>query len=83
MASTKSAYIVRDVLCNGSLVNFFASGMAADSGSGLKAYLLVLGRPASFDQVVPTFDQPDKPYTIGSPDEQADFLEDYLRSLAE
>lgn len=71
-----------DVLCNGSLVNCFVSGMAATSASGLKAYLLREGRPASFGDIVATFHAPSGEYTVGSPEEQARFFERYLLSLA-
>ena len=70
-----------DVLCNGSLVNVFASGMLADSSSALKVYLLVLGEPATPRHVVATFEQPSEPYTIGTPREQDEFLDRYLASL--
>ena len=72
-----------DVLCNGSLVNCFASGMAVTSTSGLKTYLLRIGHPAKFEDVVPTFAVPSGEYTVGSPDEQDEFFERYLLSLGE
>jgi hypothetical protein len=48
------------VLCQGARRDVWPSGMARDMGAGLKAYILVKGRPPRSDELVNTFDPTDE-----------------------
>jgi hypothetical protein len=68
-------------VCYGSSLNVYPSGMARDMGSGLKAYRLELGRPATMADLVSIFDTgPD--VNPSSVEEQKNFFERWRRSLS-
>jgi hypothetical protein len=67
-------------VCYGSSLNVYPSGMARDMGSGLKAYRLDLGHPATMADLVSIFDTgPD--VNPSSVEEQEKFFERWLQSL--
>lgn len=68
------------ILCQGSARNVYPSGMARSMSSGLKAYLLKLGKKPSREDIVDIFDAA-LAEDVGLISEQNDFFEKWIQTL--
>jgi len=68
------------VLCNGSRVDVYPSGMSRGMGKGRKAYVLILGKQARINNLVDIFDYADASL-IGTIEEQECFYKQWITSL--
>ncbi|MHC8306471.1 hypothetical protein [Pseudomonas sp. PB3P13] len=66
-------------LCKGSKINVHPSSMSAQMTLGLKAYELVLGKPAEREDLVYIFDYEEQNLT-NKPNEQKEFFMQWIRS---
>ncbi|HCW3113413.1 hypothetical protein [Citrobacter amalonaticus] len=67
-------------LCKGAKINVYPSNMARQMSQGMVAYELVIGKQATSDNIVHTFDFDDEDIAE-NPDEQIDFYKKWVSSL--
>lgn len=68
------------ILCKGAMINVSSSRMSKQMGRGIKAYVLEIGKQASFKNLINIFD-PAKETEVGSINEQRSFYQRWLESL--
>jgi hypothetical protein len=74
----KAPYI--KFLCKGAKINVYPSSMARQMSQGMVAYELVIGKQATRDNIVHTFDF-DEENISETPDEQMEFYKKWASSL--
>lgn len=74
----KAPYI--KFLCKGAKINVYPSSMARQMSQGMLAYELIIGKPATRDNIVHIFDFDDKDISE-NPDEQKYFYKNWISSL--
>ncbi|MFJ2364349.1 hypothetical protein ACIPIN_11705 [Pseudomonas sp. NPDC087697] len=67
-------------LCKGAKLNVMPSRMCSQMSMGLVAYELTMGKSATFEQIVHTFDYEDSDI-VSDPKEQFDFYKRWLESF--
>ncbi|MCC8381117.1 hypothetical protein [Xenorhabdus sp. PB30.3] len=67
-------------LCKGAKINVYPSGMARDMALGMAAYEHTLGKEATREDLVGTFDFEDKDVAV-SPDEQRKCFHQWIESV--